>query len=343
MWMQNRARQFDWFIGLPLRWVVLAGAIVCAIVVASPQAWAQSGLMRQLGTLRGDVPEYSQWDALTMPQSVADRPLLAAGYETEDVPYQLQGSPPGNALTPGANGAPLEAPWPGGYPGGPQFEDEFDGGWCNFIPRGCWPWGERTPDHARHKHIFFPLEGTSWRNRPLSAGWAVGGFWGDDPKDNLVSYDPGIYGAYRVGWDYDHYFGLEARLAQATPGISTKTDVPSTTADVTLFDVSMLWYPTGDSRLRPYFLAGLGFQYHNFRDHNYRLTEDAVFSMPLGIGVKWMCSPWLALRMEFTENIAVGSPELDMMHNLSLNGGVEVRFGGTRPSYWPYNSSKYLW
>jgi hypothetical protein len=320
------------------RWWLRAAIMLVAATAMLSIAQAQTGLMRQLGTMNGDAPQRNTWDALSLPESISDRPLLQADYQTVDVPYHLEPVPQGSMM------APQQEDWPPAYPGPSMgFDEEIDGGWYDFFPRGCFPWSARTPDHARHRQMFFPLEGTSWRNRPLSAGWAVGGFWGDEPLDNLVSLDPGIYGAYRLGWDYDHYFGVEARLAQATPGVATINQVPHTTADVTLFDVSMLYYPTGDSRLRPYFLAGLGFQYLNFRDHNYRVTEDAVFSIPLGIGVKWMCSPWLAIRMEFTENFAVGSTELDSMHNLTLNGGVEVRFGGTRPSYWPYNPNRRIW
>jgi hypothetical protein len=118
---------------------------------------------------------------------------------------------------------------------------------------------------------------------------------------------------------------------------------PSTTADITLFDVSMLWYPTGDSRVRPYVCFGLGFQHFNFRDHNYAVVNTTTFSLPIGIGVKWMYTPWIVLRLEASHNWAVGNDQLDMMHNGALTAGVEVRFGGTRPSYWPWNPNRKIW
>ncbi len=226
---------------------------------------------------------------------------------------------------------------------GPLIEDGAEG-WYDFLPDGCLPWGPRTALQDRHVGLCYPLQGTSWRNRPLSAGWAVGALWGEDPLENRVDLEPGIYGIYRLGWDYDYYWGLEVRLGQATPAVHDReVGTPDTTADVTLFDVSVLWYPTGDSRLRPYISFGLGFQHFNFRDHHFDVVNTSTFSLPLGMGVKWMCYPWLALRLEATENWAVGNDQLDMMHNFALNAGVEVRFGGPRPSYWPWTPNRRIW
>ena len=66
--------------------------------------------------------------------------------------------------------------------------------------------------------------------------------------------------------------------------------------------------------------------------------------MPFGFGLKVRCiRDWLALRLEMLDNVAFGSAGLDTMHNITLTGGVEVRFGGPRKSYWPWNPDRYLW
>ena len=75
----------------------------------------------------------------------------------------------------------------------------------------------RSPDHpARHVGFGEPLVGTSWLNRPFHAGWLVGGLFGDDLIAGQVDQDEDIFGGYRLGWDFDHYWGSELRFAFAT-------------------------------------------------------------------------------------------------------------------------------
>ena len=317
------------------------GLIALALASLPDCAYGQSSggsLLRQIATLDGAVPEVTPWESLTLPDSISDRRASLAGY---NVPEEIAPGVPSSASDSGPN-SQWSSPYAMSHVSMPSEED--NGFFYDLLPEGCLPWGPRTHREHRHIGICSPLEGTSWMNRPLSAGWAVGALWGDDPLDSLVDLEPGIYGIYRVGWDYDYYWGLEARLGQATPGVTDNSIVtPARTADVTLFDTSLLWYPTGDSRLRPYFCIGLGFQHFNFRDHNFQVVNSSTFSMPIGIGVKWMYTPWIVLRLELTENLAFGSNQLDAMHNGALTAGVEIRFGGRRPSYWPWNPNRKIW
>ena len=313
--------------------------VVVAILFGREALGQSSGgsILRQRSTVEGSLPNITPWESLSLPESIHDgRGSLAAYQSTEGI-----GTLQPSAINEGEPGAEWSGPH--SMSQGSLIEDD-DQGWYEFLPDGCLPWGPRTLQDHRHIGVCCPLEGTSWRNRPWSAGCAVGALWGDDPLDNRIDLEPGIYGIYRLGWDYDYYWGLEARLGQATPAVKDNiVGTPATTADVTLFDVSMLWYPTGDSRLRPYICFGLGFQHFNFRDHNFQVVNTSTFSMPFGIGVKWMYTPWIVLRLEATENWAVGNDQLDMMHNMALTAGVEVRFGGYRPSYWPWNPNRKIW
>lgn len=321
-------------------WRKVTGLLTCVMIAASLNSLtrcAQATILGQRSALLGE-PAGAPWQSLVMPESMFDRRVSPAGHES---PQQQNVS-----SYPGAEeAANLKSKWSSPYTmtSGPMLREESEG-WYEFLPEGCLPNGPRTPKEHRHLGIFFPLEGTSWLNRPLSAGWGVGALWGDDPLDNRIDLEPGIYGIYRFGWDYDYYWGLEARLGQATSAVEDNiVGTPSTTADITLFDVSMLWYPTGDSRVRPYVCFGLGFQHFNFRDHNFDVVNTTTFSLPIGIGVKWMYTPWIVLRLEASHNWAMGNDQLDMMHNGALTGGVEVRFGGTRPSYWPWNPNRKIW
>lgn len=314
--------------------VLVSVAMMLLCARASAQQSSGGSLLRQMATLRQDLPNVQSWETLTLPSSIHDRGASPVAFQQAEPVPQFD-------LTAPQTGATWSNPYEMSQQ--PMLEEE-SGGWYDWLPEGCIPWGPRTSREHRHIGRCFPLEGTSWLNRPCSAGWGAGVLWADDPLDSRVDLDPGFYGTYRLGWDYDYYWGLEFRLAQATPSVQVKSvDHTDGTADVTLGDVSVLWYPTGDSRLRPYVLLGLGFQHFNFRDDNDRVVNSSCFSMPIGLGAKYMCTPWCALRFELVENWAAGSSQLDMMHNFTLSGGVEIRFGGYRPSYWPWNPNRHIW
>jgi hypothetical protein len=69
-------------------------------------------------------------------------------------------------------------------------------------------------------------------------------------------------------------------------------------------------------------------------DNNIRET---TFGLPLGVGMKYLIHPTTAFRMELMDNIAFSTGPLDTQHNITLTAGVEIRFGGVRRSYWPWN------
>jgi hypothetical protein len=91
-------------------------------------------------------------------------------------------------------------------------------------------------------------------------------------------------------------------------------------------------------------LAGLGSARFHFTDRLSRSYDKAVFAIPLAAGVKYRCNDWLALRFECTDNIAFGGGSgFDTVHNISATGGMEVRFGGSRKAYWPWNPGRHYW
>ena len=53
---------------------------------------------------------------------------------------------------------------------------------------------------------------------------------------------------------------------------------------------------------------------------------------------------WLALRVEATDNFIAGSGSgFKNLNSFSLTAGLEVRFGGARTAYWPYNPGRAYW
>lgn len=189
-------------------------------------------------------------------------------------------------------------------------------------------------DPRRHIGLGHPLEGTSWRNRPMHIGWLFGGMYGDDLIDNQFDQSHDMFGGYRVGWDLDHYWGCEARVAWARLDVrdaTTRRSLPAS-RDV-FFDANLAYYPWGDARWRPYASAGFGWADFAFVDANGTLLHDEAFTMPLAIGGKYYWKKWLALRGELMDNIAFSSNRTDSMHNFSLTLGIEYRMGPPQRIY----------
>lgn len=167
---------------------------------------------------------------------------------------------------------------------------------------------------------------------------------GEDPRAGQIHEHAGFFGGYRFGHDFSHYFGWETRIGGAIRGLADPQGVTEgRTGDVFIFDGELLWYPWGESVWRPYAMIGIGIANFRFDDDQGRRFDEALLGFPIGVGVKHYCRPWLALRLDLVDNIAVGSAGLETMHNASLTAGVEVHFGGTRKSYWPWHPDRHLW
>ncbi len=204
--------------------------------------------------------------------------------------------------------------------------------------------GERTPARYRHKHLGLPLQSSSWLNRPFGAGWFVGSVDGAPLIQGHVNQGVGFFGGYRFTWDYDYYWGFETRVGAAAIGLynADAWNIPRT-SDMVQWDMELLYYPWGDSRIRPFFLAGTGISVFHFLTDENIILRQGLFTLPWGMGVKYRLNEYLVARLEVIDNWAFGNRDLDTMHNVSLTGGVEVRFGGVRRQYWPWNPSRHLW
>lgn len=209
------------------------------------------------------------------------------------------------------------------------------------------PWhpGHRDPDDpARHVGLGYPLAGTSWRNRPVHLGWLFGGINGDDLIGGQIGQAEDILGGYRLGWDFDHYWGSELRFAFANLEL---TDLQAAgnklgTSRNHFWDLHLLYYPWGDARWRPYFTLGAGLASFYFQDTNGQSVNETLLSLPFGLGVKYYWDNWLAVRCGLMDNLSFGSQGLSTMHNISLTCGVEIHFGRPPRSYYPYHPGGYL-
>lgn len=188
-----------------------------------------------------------------------------------------------------------------------------------------------------------PMAYSSWLNRPYHLDWFAGPLLSDDPAEGRVSQSNEILAGLRLGWDFDYYWGLQWRLAWADPEILHTGADDSTGGTYVVGDLSLLYYPWGDTKVRPFFQLGLGgTQIASLRD-NGAGHEAWLLSMPFGIGVEFPQTRWLAWKLEIIDNLAFASDDIDTMHNVAFTAGMEYRFGARPGSYWPWRSSRTSW
>ncbi len=213
------------------------------------------------------------------------------------------------------------------------------------IPASTPPSGRlglfRSSEHwPRHIGKGDPLTGSSWLNRPHSLGVFVGPIFNDTLVTDQIDQDSSVLAGLRLGWDFDHYWGSELRFGWSTADLSGPPDDPN--SDIFLSDVDLLYYPWGDSRFRPYLLLGLGMATFDYVDLQGMERDAVLLGMPFGGGLKYQAHPRLAFRLEVLDNLAFENDRLDTMHNVSLSFGLELRYGGTRRVYFPWQPSRHV-
>jgi hypothetical protein len=188
-----------------------------------------------------------------------------------------------------------------------------------------------------------PMERTSWLNRPYHLDWFVGPLLSDGPVDGRVSQSNEIFGGLRLGWDFDYYWGLEWRIGWADPVLLSDTTDAELSGTYMVSDVDLVYYPWGDTKVRPYGLLGLGVTQIGSVRPDGSGQEATLLSMPMGVGVQFPQTNWLAWRLEIVDNLAFGADGVDTMNNFTFNAGMEFRMGAQPNSYWPWRSSRTFW
>ncbi|MEO1495715.1 MAG: outer membrane beta-barrel protein [Planctomycetota bacterium] len=198
--------------------------------------------------------------------------------------------------------------------------------------------------HGRAMGPGTPLRGTSWLNRPFSLGLELGGMLVTaNPAENVRSNNDVLL-AGSLGWDWDHYWGTQLRVTWSTPDFINSLQ-PTLPASDNLFigDLSMLYYPWGDSRVRPYYRVGLGLTDIEYTQDDGFRRQDTLFTIPIGVGLKYQMRRWLVWRTELADNYAFGQNGTSDLHNLTLSTGIEWRFGGRRPDSWGWANRNQVW
>ena len=242
------------------------------------------------------------------------------------------------------------------------------GGPVHGAPSGLWPrdllW-RLLGVHCQNPGQ--PVSREDWLFRPYSAGFFMGAMDGGRLIDDWLDQEWGYFAGYRVGWDSDRWWGYEMRLGfgsvqlidsqRAKDAQQAQDDAAGLPPDdpfrqrfdhrrdsnVILWDIHMLYYPLGDTRWRPYLLAGVGTARIDFADRLSRRWDKTFFVAPLGFGLKYRCSSRTALRFQCLDNLVFGNGGIKNQHNWSATAGLEIRLGGTRKAYWPWNPGRHYW
>jgi hypothetical protein len=318
-----------------LRWCACLSAAVALLAPVAVRAEAPVNPLRVRARI-SDAPT----DAVDIWQEPADGPPQPLAIAAEPVPAAPKSIVPRELAAAPPESQAIWGPEPHGqpHPYGPGGEMGHD----SLVQ----PWFTHTDpnDPFRHSGAGRPLIGTSWLNRPCSFGVFLGGHLADDPIADRVLASNSFFLGGRLGWDFDHYWGLEGRYAFSHPQLVDSDDntLPDRAREY-FVDVSLAYYPWGDSQWRPFFSAGLGFQTFRFHDDTDEQISQSLLSVPLGVGLKFFHSPCWTLRLEAYDNIAFGDGRLSGMHNFTLAAGAEVRFGGRPTSYFPWHSGTAHW
>lgn len=213
-----------------------------------------------------------------------------------------------------------------------------------------------------------PLIQESWNFRPFSIAGLYGFVQGGALKSDWIRENQGVFGGVQFGWDCDNYWGVETRFMWAELEVidsdlaiaaqEAKDEAAGVAEDSSFahrfdarrhnhrffWDTHALYYPWGDSAWRPFFLVGLGATSVKFIDRTDVWYQDTLFTVPIGVGLKYRVGDFMALRVECVDYIGFGGGKsLEMLHDVTVLGGFEIRFGGPRRAYWPWNPGRHYW
>lgn len=177
-----------------------------------------------------------------------------------------------------------------------------------------------------------------WAHRRYGLSFMAGLFEGDTLIDGELELSSSGIWELRAAHPVTDDFVIEARFARASSRAENLVSGGSNgEADIMMGDISVQFamanrYFYLTERWQPYLTFGGGVANFDFVDLNGTQIDQTSFTVPIGAGFRYRYNDAWALRFEFRDNICPGGP-LANMHNITLTGGAEYRFGGSRPSY----------
>ena len=308
-------------------------ALLAAPLSSSVAHRAAFAATNQLLEMPGDAPQ-----AGGSPPAVVPAPM-PGGLDGHRVPPMLQERPPNEHFL----NAPTAPPEDNG---GEPANDAVEPGEPDSVTSKLnWLGLHHSTTNGRNVGLGIPLVTTSWLNRPYYVGGELGSLWITRSIFDDVTPDTDAAGGIFFGWDRDYYWGAEVRLDWATPElINEKARNAHRTDSMFMWSYSILYYPWGDAMWRPYWRCGIGDTHVDFPLANGSRHDEWLLSFPFGIGVEYPLRHWLAARAEFTDYLTVDDDgHIPTLNNLTLEFGLEWRFGAHPRSYWPWNPSRHIW
>jgi hypothetical protein len=184
-----------------------------------------------------------------------------------------------------------------------------------------------------------------WHGRPLSAGAFSGVLIGDEILAGELELKPGWFTGIRFGRHDDRRWSWETRLAHAHPDvINLRGPELRREAELFLADTSLQYSRVYGKRLRPYASLGMGVAYLDTSDQFGDDLREFIPTVPIGAGAQYRLDDWLIVHVALHDNVTLGQQvDLDLMHNVTLAGGLEFRFGGSQNTFYPWNPARNGW
>ncbi len=215
-----------------------------------------------------------------------------------------------------------------------------------------------------HRGVGQPLEVRSWLDRPCYFGGFTGWVSGSELVSGLVDQKHGAMGGLILGYNLSEYWGVEGRVHFASIDIQETARgrqefsnwyqamfpddpvVPSLTTrsnQLSVFDVSVHYYPLGNAKWRPFFKYGLGLARESFVDTYGQKRRSDTMTMPFGVGLRYWWDENLAIQLDLVDNVVFSSGITKTQNNIAFCVGLTYSFGSSkkkRPTaYWPYTPS----
>jgi hypothetical protein len=211
---------------------------------------------------------------------------------------------------------------------GLQSSSEPRRGWW-WIPRGAIPYlGPRAPADQKNFGIGELSLTPNWRSQPFSISTFAGATAGGALIPGHVNQLPSFYGGLNVGWDYDPFWGIEKRLGFGNMALTNGDHQPIWQTGLSVTgEYRLMYYPLGDSRLRPFLTAGVGWSDFYFNDDRGARHLDTTGMVPFGVGLKHLHTERIALRIDLIDEINFSSGPLSTFQYVALTAGLEFRYG----------------
>jgi hypothetical protein len=169
-----------------------------------------------------------------------------------------------------------------------------------------------------------------WLAEPLSIIKTAGGFGSDEPIEGVLRNGIGLITSVRFGWDFAPRWGVESRFAWARTSLGSPA--PGELAsheNFWIWDALFCFYPFPETMWRPFLFAGAGMTDVRYIDQVGRDLHQSLFHIPVGFGIKRQIYGRHAFRIDVNDNLLFNdSRPRDLIHNVSVMAGFELRFGG---------------